>query len=128
VTTLLKLRRVCKVGVKSIGKGEVVVDLWLSSFWFTRGRRLTHSDDVLHSAGAMADGSPTNLAIAASPTPDCFSPGGQGLLGLRLGGLFGILVFSTVGIFVPFFAYKAKLNSLFFLLRGFAAGVVLTTG
>ena len=78
----------------------------------------------------MADGFPANLAITASPKeePDCFSPGAQGLLRLRLGGLFGILAVSAVGIFIPFFTYKTKLNSLFFLLRAFAAGVVLSTG
>ena len=77
----------------------------------------------------MADSSSADFAINASPAePDCYSPGGQGLLGLRLAGLFGILVLSAVGIFIPFFTYKAKLNSLFFLLRAFAAGVVLTTG
>ncbi|KAL3135230.1 low-affinity Zn(2+) transporter zrt2 [Trebouxia sp. C0009 RCD-2024] len=64
---------------------------------------------------------------SASPEPDCFSPGGQGLLRLRLGGLFGILVLSAVGIFIPFLTHKRKLKSLFFLLRAFAAGVVLST-
>lgn len=71
----------------------------------------------------------TNFTSSASPAePGCYSPGDQGLLGLRLGGLFGILVLSAIGIFIPFFTYKAKLNSVFFLLRAFAAGVVLTTG
>ena len=77
----------------------------------------------------MADPSSANITTSTSPAePECYSPGGQGLLGLRLGGLFGILVVSAIGIFIPFFTYKAKLNSLFFLLRAFAAGVVLTTG
>ncbi|KAL0040876.1 hypothetical protein WJX79_008214 [Trebouxia sp. C0005] len=70
-------------------------------------------------------------AVNAGPSPEvstCFAPGDQGLLGLRLGGLFGILLVSTAGVFIPFFTYKAKLNSLYFLLRAFAAGVVLTTG
>ena len=80
-------------------------------------------------AGDMADGSPANVAInAASELPACDGPGAQGLLGLRLGGLFGILLVSTIGVFIPFFTYKAKFNSLYFLLRAFAAGVVLTTG
>lgn len=77
----------------------------------------------------MADMPSANFTTSASPAElDCYSPGDQGLLGLRLGGLFGILVLSAIGIFIPFFTYKAKLNSLFFLLRAFAAGVVLTTG
>jgi hypothetical protein len=59
---------------------------------------------------------------------DCVAPGGEGLLGLRIGGLFGILVCSAVGVMIPYFTYTIKLNSLFFLLRAFAAGVVLTTG
>ena len=77
----------------------------------------------------MADMPSANFTNSASPAElDCYSPGDPSLLGLRLGGLFGVLVFSAIGIFIPFFTYKAKLNSLFFLLRAFAAGVVLTTG
>jgi hypothetical protein len=77
----------------------------------------------------MADSSSANVAINASPElPACYSPGDQGLLGLRIGALFGILVVSTIGVCIPFFTYKAKLNSVYFLLRAFAAGVVLTTG
>ena len=73
------------------------------------------------------------LGAAAAPVdlsgyPTCFSPGDHGLLGLRIGALFGILAVSTVGISIPYFAYTVKLNSLFFVLRAFAAGVVLTTG
>ena len=89
----------------------------------------THSYELSHYAGAMANVFSANSTINTSPAEsDCYSPGGQGLLGLRLGGLFGILVVSAIGILIPFFTYKAKLNSLFFLLRAFAAGVVLTTG
>ncbi|DBA78801.1 TPA: hypothetical protein ACH3X1_008697 [Trebouxia sp. C0004] len=77
----------------------------------------------------MSDSSAANVAVNASPElPACFAAGDQGLLGLRLGGLFGILVISTIGVFIPFFTYKAKLTSVYFLLRAFAAGVVLTTG
>ncbi|DBA87606.1 TPA: hypothetical protein ACH3X1_004629 [Trebouxia sp. C0004] len=77
----------------------------------------------------MSDSSAANVAVKASPeVPACFAPGDQGLLGLRLGGLFGILVVSTIGVFIPFFTYKAKLTSVYFLVRAFAAGVVLTTG
>jgi len=80
-------------------------------------------------AGNMADSSAANVAINATPElPACFAPGDQGLLGLRLGGLFGILVVSTIGVTIPFFTYKAKLNSVYFLIQAFAAGVVLTTG
>lgn len=80
-------------------------------------------------AGDMAESSAANVAINSAPElPACDGPGAQGLLGLRLGGLFGILLVSTIGVFIPFFTYKAKFNSLYFLLRAFAAGVVLTTG
>ncbi|KAK9794638.1 hypothetical protein WJX73_005364 [Symbiochloris irregularis] len=68
---------------------------------------------------------------AASPEGaplDCYAPGDTGLLGLRLGGLFGILAASTIGVAIPYFAYSSKLHSTFFILRAFAAGVVLTTG
>ncbi|KAK9812115.1 hypothetical protein WJX73_008188 [Symbiochloris irregularis] len=68
-------------------------------------------------------------AAAPEEAPlDCYAPGDTGLLGLRLGGLFGILAVSTIGVAIPYFAYSAKLHSTFFLLRAFAAGVVLTTG
>lgn len=71
----------------------------------------------------------TEPALGEVPTEDpCYAPGDPGLLGLRLGGLFGILAVSTIGVAIPFFTYKAKLNSVFFLVRAFAAGVVLTTG
>ncbi len=77
----------------------------------------------------MADSSSANVAINASPElPTCYTSADQGLLGLRLGGLFGILVVSTIGVFIPYFTYKARLNSVYVLLRAFAAGVVLTTG
>lgn len=63
-------------------------------------------------------------------TAACLSPGAgtDDLLGLRLGGLFGILALSALGVTVPFFAYTAKLETFFFFLRAFASGVVLTTG
>lgn len=78
----------------------------------------------------MADASGANVAINAAQAelPACFAPGDQGLLGLRLSGLFGILIVSTIGVCIPAFTYKAKLDSVFFVLRAFAAGVVLTTG
>lgn len=77
-------------------------------------------------ADAMAATEPALGAIPAELL--CYAPGDPGLLGLRLGGLFGILAVSTIGVAIPFFTYKAKLNSVFFLVRAFAAGVVLTTG
>lgn len=77
----------------------------------------------------MADSSAANVAINAAPElPACYAPGAQGLLGLRLGGLFGILIASTIGVTLPAFTYKAKLEPVFFVLRAFAAGVVLITG
>jgi len=82
-------------------------------------------------AGVMSDSLAASVAFNSGASPEvpmCFAPGDQGLLGLRLGGLFGILLASTAGVFIPFFTYKAKLNSVYFLLRAFAAGVVLTTG
>lgn len=50
------------------------------------------------------------------------------LVGLRLGALFGILAVSSIGVFLPLFTYTAKLNRAYFLVRAFAAGVVLVTG
>jgi len=84
-------------------------------------------------AGVLSDGLAASAVFNASASPDpelptCFAPGAQGLLGLRLGGLFGILLVSAAGVFIPFFTYKAKLNSVYFLLPAFAAGVVSTTG
>ena len=77
----------------------------------------------------MADASSANVAITASPEdPACFAAGAQGLLGLRLGGLFGILICSAIGVTIPAFTFKANLHSVYFVLRAFAAGVVLTTG
>ncbi|KAK9865177.1 hypothetical protein WJX84_007285 [Apatococcus fuscideae] len=69
-------------------------------------------------------------SYSPAPTADCFAPGpgSEDLLGLRLGGLFGILAVSTIGVSIPFFTYTAKLETLFFFLRAFASGVVLTTG
>lgn len=65
---------------------------------------------------------------APSDAVECFAPGAEGMLGLRIGGLFGILACSAIGVLIPYFTYTAKLNSLFFVLRAFASGVVLTTG
>ena len=79
-------------------------------------------------AGTMADSAIANVAIHAEPEAPCYVPGDQGLLGLRLGGLFGLLFISTLCVAIPAFTYKAKLDSYFFVLRAFAAGVVLTTG
>ena len=77
----------------------------------------------------MSDATGADVAINAAPElPACYAPGDSGLLGLRLGGLFGILVLSTVGVSLPAFTYKAKSDSAFFVLRAFAAGVVLATG
>ena len=60
----------------------------------------------------------------------CFEPGAgtSSLLGLRIGGLFGTLVASAMGVIVPFLANVEKRGTLFFLLRAFAGGVVLATG
>ena len=78
---------------------------------------------------SQADSKALAAAVMAD-TADCFSPGAgtHNLLGLRLGGLFGILALSALGVTIPFFAYTAKFETLFFFLRAFASGVVLTTG
>ncbi len=62
------------------------------------------SDSLAASVAFNADASPE--------VPTCFAPGDQGLLGLRLGGLFGILLVSTAGVFIPFFTYNAKQNAV----------------
>lgn len=77
----------------------------------------------------MADAlAPVGATDDLSQYPTCLAPGANGLLGLRLGALFGILAVSTIGIAIPYFTYTVKLGNIFFLLRAFAAGVVLTTG
>ena len=76
----------------------------------------------------MSAASPVASAAGPDVGTDCSSPGDAGLLGLRLGGLFGILAVSTIGVSVPYFAYNSRLNNVFFMLRAFASGVVLTTG
>ena len=68
--------------------------------------------------------------LMASADDVCFEPGAgtNSLLGLRVGGLFGILVASAIGVTIPFLANVEKHGTLFFLLRAFAGGVVLATG
>lgn len=94
--------------------------------------------------------------VAASPDLNCSADNSfyEPLVGLRLGALFGILAVSSIGggcldcatlillslsfwsllsscalaVFLPFFTYTAKLNRAYFLIRAFAAGVVLVTG
>ena len=66
--------------------------------------------------------------MADSGGLDCFSGGDEGLLGLRVGGLFAILVSSAIGVGIPFGAYLEKRKIVFFYMNAFAAGVVLTTG
>ncbi|KAL3145570.1 low-affinity Zn(2+) transporter zrt2 [Trebouxia sp. C0010 RCD-2024] len=63
-------------------------------------------------------------AIDCSGEGDLYEP----LVGLRVGALFGILAVSSIGVFLPFFTYTAKLNKAYFLVRAFAGGVVLVTG
>lgn len=71
----------------------------------------------------------TPAALGELPAEDpCFAPGDTGLLNLRIGGLFGILAVSTIGVLIPFFTYKAQFHSFFLLVRAFAAGVVMATG
>ncbi len=50
------------------------------------------------------------------------------LIGLRVGGLFGILAVSTIGVFIPLIASSQRFDGVFFVLRAAAAGVVLATG
>ena len=50
------------------------------------------------------------------------------MLGLRLGGTFGILFVSAFGVALPYFTSVARFDSLIFLLKAFAGGVVLATG
>ena len=63
-------------------------------------------------------------------TVDCSSQAANtgSLVGLRVGGLFGILAVSTIGVCLPLVANARRLEGLFFILRAAAAGVVLATG
>ena len=65
----------------------------------------------------------------ASEDSTCVSAGVNGYLGLKVGGLFAILAASAIGVTIPNFTYnRQKLQPYYFLLRAFAAGVVLATG
>ena len=69
------------------------------------------------------------MATPEPTTLECASDAGDGLVGLRVGALFAILVVSSIGALLPFFTYKlANLSRFFFLTRCFASGVVLATG
>ena len=61
---------------------------------------------------------------------DCSSTAADSgsLLGTRVGGLFAVLVVSTIGVFVPLIAKSQPVDGLFFVVRAAAAGVVLATG
>ena len=62
---------------------------------------------------------------------DCSSAAADSgsLLGTRVGGLFGILLVSTIGVFVPLLAGKSqRVTGAFFVVRAAAGGVVLATG
>ena len=50
------------------------------------------------------------------------------MLGLRLGGIFGILLVSSLGIALPYFTNFARFSTLIFMMKAFAGGVVLATG
>ena len=50
------------------------------------------------------------------------------LLGLRVGGLFGILAVSTIGILLPLFAQAKSLEGALFFLRTVAAGYISLWG
>ena len=73
----------------------------------------------------MAD---TSDLFDPSSFPTCQGEDNDHLLGLRIGGLFGILAIGAFGITVPYLTYTPKANSVYFCLRAFAAGVVLATG
>lgn len=79
-------------------------------------------------APASSPKSRNGVASTMSSDTDCYAPAANDLLGLRIGGLFGILAVSTIGVSIPYFTYTAKLGKVYFILRAFAAGVVVTTG
>ena len=67
--------------------------------------------------------------IMSSNEISCNSAGTKDFLGLKAGGLFAILVASAIGVAVPSFTYNnQRLHPYYFVLRAFAAGVVLATG
>ena len=50
------------------------------------------------------------------------------MLGLRIGGMFGILLVSSLGIALPYFTKFERFSTLIFMMKAFAGGVVLATG
>ncbi len=88
--------------------------------------------------GTEACDNRVNAFDAGSSTPtcldkmsDCSSQAADtgSLLGTRVGGLFGILAVSVIGVFIPLIAAQSqRVTGAFFVVRALAAGVVLATG
>ena len=68
---------------------------------YTQSAAPVQSTSVTSSIAANA---PAGADLSAYPY--CLAPADTGLLGLRVGGLFGILAVSTIGIAIPYFAYR----------------------
>lgn len=65
----------------------------------------------------------------ASQDLACISAGTKDFLGLKVGGLFAILAASAIAVAIPSYTYNIqRLQPFYFVLRAFAAGVVLATG
>ncbi len=52
----------------------------------------------------------------------CIDFASDNLIGLRVGGLFGILAVSCTGVMIPMFSYGARFGHTYFFVRAFASG------
>ncbi len=52
----------------------------------------------------------------------CIDFASDNLIGLRVGGLFGILAVSCIGVMIPTFSYRARFGHTYFFVRAFASG------
>ena len=87
----------------------------------------TFASDTLRMHAQETAMSYSGSAAPGDPCATTASPSGR-LLGWRIGGLFAILGASLIGVTLPYLAVSRKLQSMFFVLRAAAAGVVLMTG
>ena len=52
----------------------------------------------------------------------CIDFASDNLIGLRVGGLFGILAVSCIGVMIPMFSYRSRWSHTYFFVRAFASG------
>ena len=62
---------------------------------------------------------PRRMAETDNP---CIDFASDNLIGLRVGGLFGILAVSCIGVMIPIFSYRSRFSHTYFFVRAFASG------